>query len=96
MPQPKGSVSFPRIDEYGRVDLSVNLDGMRAAMQELGALLNRQIEAFTRSCQSMRGFHAQLVYLDEITPTDTRERALYLRQHRNTGPAKPRLDRRRR
>lgn len=36
------------------------------------------------------------IVVDDPTPTDPRERALYLRRHRNTGPHLHRLDGRRR
>jgi hypothetical protein len=55
--------------------LITSLSGARAAFVELGDTVKRAAEAISR-------FRAAY----ETPPTDMRGRALWLRQHRNTGP----------
>lgn len=69
------------------VTLTIDLTVLHEAADKIRRQMERAFAEITRP-----GTTLGPVILDE---TDPRTRALWLRQHRNTGPARPRLDGRR-
>lgn len=79
--------------------IDIDPQQVRRAAQAMRAAFNGIAEAVTAVVQNLSKVAAQLQaakVIPETPPTDPMARALWLRQHRNTGPAPRRLDGRRR
>jgi len=103
-----GSYAGPYEEDDG-ILYAVMPDGTRyplariERMREAGEQLRLVIDSVRRGFEEMRPAIVQVAeslrragVLAEQPPTDPRARALWLRQHRNTGPAKPGPQHRRR
>jgi hypothetical protein len=84
-------------------DREAFVEAMRVTFREITEALRPFVHACQDTCRSVGMALHQCSEAAELTgtihhtlPTDPRERALYLRQHRNTGPQLHRLDGRRR
>ncbi len=61
-------------------------EGLRLAVESVLPEFLRQAEAIGRAAEGMRAVLREAGVLPEEPPTDPRARALWLRQHRGTGP----------
>lgn len=77
-------------------EMAAASEALRASFLHLGEQLTEVWTQLRPRIDAMREAFVEAGRIAEQPPTDPRERALWLRQHRNTGPARPGPQKRRR